>query len=87
MHWLYLLASLFCLGLAMRASLSGWLVLVLLLLALALLIAWMLGWVASRLSGVTRNDASIISSDELRRLRMEAEARKTADASPNVPER
>lgn len=86
MHWLYLLASLFCMGLAMRASLPGWLVLCLLLLALGLLIAWMLGWVASRLSGVSRSDANIISVEELRRLRMDAEARKAADASPSAPE-
>lgn len=87
MHWLYLLASLFCMGLAMRANLSGWAVASLIVLALGLLIAWMLGWMASRLSGVSRSDASLISVDELRRLRMQAEARKNSDAAATTPER
>lgn len=86
MHWLYLLASLFCMALTLRAGLPGWIVAILLLLALGLLVAWMLGWAAARLSGVSRSEAAIISVEELRRLRTEAEARTAADPPRDASE-
>ena len=80
MHWIYLLLAIgFLLG---AAKASGWLVLVLLLASLALMVAWMLGWVSSRISTGARNDTQIISPDELRRLREQAEARKIATQAP-----
>jgi hypothetical protein len=78
MHWLYLLAALACFGLAMRTGIPTWAVLGLIVTALGLLVAWMLGWMASRLAGVSRNDAQMISVEDLRRLREQAEARKQA---------
>ena len=85
MHWLYLVIGLALLAVAMKAS--GWIVVVLLLASLVAFVAWMLGWVASRISSGARNDSQIISPDELRRLREQAEARRAAAQSgpPSPP--
>ena len=80
MHWLYLVIALALLAVAMKAS--GWIVVVLLLVSLVAFVAWMLGWVASRISSGARNDTQIISPDELRRLREQAEARRAAGQVP-----
>jgi hypothetical protein len=80
MHWLYLLLALSLLLAASKAA--GWLVAILLVASLILFIAWMVGWVSSRISTGARNDAQIISPDELRRLREQAAARKAAE-QPN----
>ncbi len=77
MHWLYLTIAILFLVIASRAA--GWLVVLLLLGSLALFVAWMLGWVRSRISSGARNDAQIISGEELRRLREQAEARRLAE--------
>lgn len=82
MHWFYLLLAIALLLGASKAA--GWLVALLLLGSLLLFVAWMLGWVNSRISSGARNDAQIISPDELRRLREQAEARKQS-ATPAVP--
>jgi Zn-dependent protease with chaperone function len=85
MHWLYLLLGMAFLLAASRAA--GWLVVLLLLAALVAFVAWILGWVTSRISSGARNDAQIISPDELRRMREQAEARKHAgQASPTDPQ-
>lgn len=85
MHWLYLLLALACLLAASKAA--GWLVVVLLVFALILFIAWMIGWVNSRISSGARNDAQIISPEELRRMREQADARKsTAQSNPIDPQ-
>lgn len=76
MHWLYLLIAMALLLAASKAS--GWLVVVLVLAALVGFIAWMLGWVSTRISSGARNDTQIISPEELRRLREQAEARRAA---------
>lgn len=76
MHWLYLLLAVLFLFAASKAA--GWLVVLLVIGSLVLIIAWMLGWVSSRISSGARNDAQIISPDDLRRLREQAEARKAA---------
>jgi hypothetical protein len=81
MHWLYLVVAIALLAVAMKAS--GWLVVLLVLGALVGFIAWMLGWVSSRISSGARNDTQIISPEELRRLREQAEARKLAAAAQN----
>ena len=80
MHWLYLLFALLLLAMATKASAPGWLVAILLLAALVSLVAWILGWTASRISSGARDDTSMISPDELRRLREQAEARRNAAA-------
>ena len=85
MHWLYLLLAIVFLLAASKAA--GWLVVLLLAAALVLFVAWMLGWVSTRISSGARNDAQIISPEELRRLREQAEARKTAAQSrPTDPQ-
>ena len=84
MHWLYLLIAVVLLLAASKAA--GWLVVVLLIGSLLLFVAWMLGWVSTRISSGARNDAQIISPDELRRLREQAEARKAAEPAPTDPQ-
>jgi hypothetical protein len=85
MHWLYLLLALSLLLAASKAA--GWLVAILLVASLILFIAWMVGWVSSRISTGARNDTQIISPDELRRLREQAAARKAAEQpNPSDPQ-
>ncbi len=83
MHWLYLIIALVLLAVAMKAS--GWLVVLLVLASLVAFIAWMLGWVSSRISSGARNDTQILSPEELRRLREQAEARRAAAQQSTPP--
>ena len=84
MHWLYLFIAMALLLAASKAS--GWLVVVLVLASLVGFIAWMLGWVSTRISSGARNDTQIISPEEMRRLREQAEARKAAaQSNPDNP--
>ena len=83
MHWLYLVVAIALLAVAMKAS--GWLVVLLVLGALVGFIAWMLGWVSSRISSGARNDTQIISPEELRRMREQAEARRAAAQAGGSP--
>lgn len=87
MHWLYLLGSIASLGLAMHRSMPTLGVLVLLAGSLALLVAFLLGWLNSRISSSSRDVAHIMSAEELRQLREQAEARKAATRgdSPENP--
>lgn len=80
MHWLYFLGSVICVLLASRAWTPGWLVVLLVLAALGLLLAWMLAWLASRVSTGARSETHIISPEELRLMIEQAEARKAAAA-------
>ena len=85
MHWFYLLLAVVLLLAASKAA--GWLVVLLLLASLVLFVAWMLGWVSTRISSGARNDTQIISPEDLRRLREQAEARKhAAQSNPNDPQ-
>ncbi|WP_146910562.1 hypothetical protein [Arenimonas daejeonensis] len=81
MHWLYLLASLACLALAMMRSMPTLGVLFFLACALGFMVAWILGWMSSRIASQTRDVGHIMSPDELRRLREQAEANRRARAS------
>ena len=83
MHWLYLVVAIALLAVAMKAS--GWLVVLLVLGALVGFIAWMLGWVSSRISSGARNDTQINSPEELRRMREQAEARRAAAQAGSTP--
>ena len=85
MHWIYLLASLACLGLAMIRTMPTIGVLVLLACSVGFMLAWILGWVSSRISSQARDVSYIMSSDELKRLRDQAEARKQAPSSQPSP--
>jgi hypothetical protein len=86
MHWLYLLFALLFLAMAMKSTAPGWLVVLLVIASLGLFLAWMLGWVSSRISTGARDDTSMISPEELRRLREQAEARKNAASNPVTPD-
>lgn len=81
MHWLYLALSIIFLLMAMKASLPGWVVFLLLLGSLVAIVAWILGWLSSRISSGSRHEMHIISPDELRQMREQAEARKAAAAA------
>ncbi len=83
MHWIYLLVAVVLMLAASKAA--GWLVAVLLLASLVAFVAWMLGWVNSRISSGARSDAQILSPDELRRLREQAQARKAASPPAGTP--
>ena len=82
MHWLYLLASLACLALAMVRTMPTLGVLVFLAGALGFMVAWVLGWLSSRISSQSRDIAHIMGPDELRKLREQAEARRNAASKP-----
>lgn len=83
MHWLYLLLAAICLIAAAKAP--GWLVVLLLIAALIFMLAWIVGWLSSRISSGARNDSQIIAPEELRRLREQAEARKAAAQKDSPP--
>lgn len=78
MHWLYLLASLACLALAMVRTMPTLGVLVFLAGALGFMLAWVLGWLSSRISSQSRDISHILGPEELRQMREQAEARKRA---------
>jgi hypothetical protein len=85
MHWLYLIASVACLGLAMVRTLPTFAVVLFLLGALGFLVAWILGWLSSRIASNSRDVANILGPDELRRLREQAMARKAPDGQSPGP--
>ena len=86
MHWLYLIASVACLGLAMIRTMPTLGVLVFLAAALGFMVAWILGWLSSRISSQSRDVSHILGPDELRRLREQAEARRrAAGPGPDSP--
>jgi hypothetical protein len=85
MHWIYLLASLACLGMAMVRTMPTIGVLVLLAGSAGFMLAWILGWISSRISSQSRDVSYIMSADELRRLREQAEARKNPQAGQAAP--
>jgi uncharacterized membrane protein YccC len=80
MHWLYLLAAVICFALALIKTLPPLVVLLCLAGALGFVFAWLLGVVSARISSQSRDVTVIMSSDELRRLREQAEARRNAEA-------
>lgn len=84
MHWLYLLGAVICMVVAFTLPLPGVVAVLLLLLTLGLMIAWMLGWLDSRVSRSSRNEMHIISPEELRLMREQAEARKAAQKNEDA---
>jgi hypothetical protein len=82
MHWLYLIASLCCLGLAMVDSMPTPLVLLFVLGAFVGMVAWVLGWMAARVAGASRDIGQVISPELLRQMREQAEARKATQQPP-----
>ena len=85
MHWIYLLASLACLALAMVRTMPTFGVLVFVAGSAAFMVAWIVGWVSSRISSQSRDVSYIMSADELKRLREQAEARKNQLSGQATP--
>ena len=86
MHWIYLLASLACFALAMVRTMPTIGVLIFLAGALGFMVAWVLGWASSRISSRSRDVSYIMSGEELKRLREQAEARKLSQAGQAAPD-
>ncbi len=81
MHWLYFVVSMIFLVIASRPEAPGWLVVVLVIGSLVLFLMWMLAWVSQRVGSATRDDVQMITGEELRLMRDQAEARKAAAAA------
>lgn len=79
MHWLSLIAAVVCMVLAMQTRTPGWAVLLLILAALGLVVYWMLGWIASQVGSVRRDEVHMLAPEEIRRLREQAAARKAGN--------
>jgi hypothetical protein len=87
MHWLYLVVSIVFVALASRPEMPGWAAVLLVLGSLGLFLAWMVAWTSARVSGASRDDVQMITGEELRHMREQAEARKAAAANhPPEPE-
>jgi len=85
-HWLYLLIALILMTVMFVMPMPGWLAIVLLLASLGFGLAWILGWLSTRISSGARNDAQILSPEDLRLMREQAAARKLAAQSPGEPD-
>ncbi|WP_159016905.1 hypothetical protein [Cognatiluteimonas profundi] len=83
MPWVYLLLALVAMAIAFKTT-SLALAAICLLAALGLLVAWTLGLLAQRVGSRSRDEAMLLDPQELRRLREQAEARRT-QAPPEPP--
>jgi len=81
MYWLYLLLALGCFAFALKTPNMGLMSLAL-LGTLAFLLAWVRGRYAARFGDLQRDPATLVDSDELRRLREQA---KVAPADGSAP--
>jgi len=81
MYWLYLLASIAAFIAALSSSLPTWAVGLLIIASLVFLLMWAFGLLSTRISGRSRNEIHIISPDELRRIREQAQQRKAQSGS------
>ena len=84
MPWIYLLLAVAALVVAFKTTSLALLGLCL-LAALGLLVACMLGLLAQRVGSRSRDEALLLDPQELRRLREQAEARRSAAASAEPP--
>lgn len=83
MPWVFLLLAIAAFVVAFKAT-SVALVALCLLAALGLLLAWVLGLLAQRVGSRSRDEATMLDPVELRRLRDQAERRRT-DAPSEPP--
>lgn len=81
MPWLFLLLSLGAFAVAFNTA-SMVLAVLCLLVALGLLVAWVMGLLAQRVGSQSRDDSLMLDPQELRRLREQAEARRTLAPDP-----
>ncbi|MEO6264849.1 MAG: hypothetical protein ABIO58_07825 [Luteimonas sp.] len=84
MPWVFLLLALTAFAVAFKTT-SMALGALCLLVALALLVAWVLGLLAQRVGSRSRDEATMLDPQELRRLREQAEARRAAGSSSEPP--
>ena len=82
MHWLYLVVGIVMMVVASLKVTPTWLMVLLVLGALGMFLAWMFGLMASRVGLASRDEVQLLSPDELRHLREQAEARKAAASAP-----
>lgn len=83
MYWLYFLLAIASIGIALKTTSSGLMVLCM-LAALVLLVLWLAGMYSARMAGRSRDPSTMIDPAELRRLREQAEARKAAANNPDA---
>ena len=81
MYWLYLLLALGCFAFALKTPNMGLMSLAL-LGALAFLLAWVRGRYVARFGDLQRDPATLVDSDELRRLRERAKVTPTDGSDP-----
>ena len=81
MYWLYLLLALGCFAFALKTPSMGLMSLAL-LGALAFLLAWVRGRYVARFGDLQRDPATLVDSDELRRLREQAKVTPTDGSDP-----
>ena len=84
MPWLFLLLAIAAFAIAMTTA-SMAIAVLSILGGLVLLVIWVMGLVAQRVGGQARDDAMMIDPQELRRLREQAEARRSAATADDVP--
>ena len=85
MPWLFLLLAIAAFAVAFQTT-SVMLAALCLLAALGLLVAWVMGLLAQRVGSRSRDEATMLDPQELRRLREQAEARRAAaETSPAEP--
>jgi hypothetical protein len=80
MPWLFLLVALAAFAAALKST-SMVLVVACLLVALAATVAWVLGLLAQRVGNQARDDTMMLDPAELKRLREQADMRRTAGAA------
>lgn len=86
MPWFFLILAVAALAVAFKTT-SVALLMVCLLVAFALILAWVLALLRQRVDSRSRDEAMMLDPDELRRLREQAEARKTAASAQNDAQR
>ncbi len=84
MVWLYLLLAIAAFAVALKSA-SITLSVVCLLLALGFIVAWVMGLLARRIGGQSRDESMILDPQELRRLREQADARRAANGNSEPP--
>lgn len=82
MPWLFLILAVAALAVAFNTT-SVALLSVCLLAACVLILAWVLMLLAQRVDSRSRNEATMLDPEELRRLREQADARKLAATAQN----
>lgn len=86
MPWFFLILAVAALAVAFKTT-SVALLMLCLLVAFALILAWVLTLLARRVDSRSRNEATMLDPEQLRRLRGQAEARKLAATAHNDPQR